>query len=203
MSAVKQIFLNSCQFLFLVMVNTTREYRKGAPLQKGVPSMNDFEQLATQYKNMIHSIIHALHVYKNQDEFYQIGLLALWDASKNFDEQKGSFSTYAYSFIKGRMLSLLRSEKKREDRTLYPSEEYWNSLECETRMMEKENILSYFHHLTDKQEKWALSHFYYGLSNKEIAIRENVSLSTVKNWKKLTLEKAVDRNQLKEVNVKR
>ena len=37
-------------------------------------------------------------------------------------------------------------------------------------MMEKENLLSYFHHLTDKQEKWVLSYFYLGLSNKEIAL---------------------------------
>ena len=84
--------------------------------------------------------------------------------------KKDSFSTYAYSYIKGRMLSLLRSEKKREDHTLYPSEDYWNQLECETNMMEKENLLSYFHHLTDKQEKWVLSYFYLGLSNKEIGI---------------------------------
>ena len=170
------------------MVNVTREYKKGAPFRKAF-SMSDFEQLATQYSKMIHSIIHTLHIYKNQDEFYQIGLLALWDASKNFNEQKGSFSTYAYSYIKGRMLSLLRSEKKREDHTLYPSEDYWNQLECETNMMEKENLLSYFHHLTDKQEKWVLSYFYLGLSNKEIALRENVSLSAVKNWKKTAMEK--------------
>ena len=153
--------------------------------------MSDFDSLAAQYSKMIHSIIHTLHIYKNQDEFYQIGLLALWDASKNFDDQKGSFATYAYSYIKGRMLSFLRSEKKREDRILYPSEEYWNGLEYETSMMEKETLLSYFHHLTDKQEKWVLSYFYLGLSNKEIALRENVSLSTVKNWKKTAMEKVI------------
>ena len=153
--------------------------------------MSDFEQLATHYSKMIHSIIHTLHIYKNQDEYYQIGLLALWDASKNFDDQKGTFSTYAYSYIKGRMLSLLRSEKKREDHTLYPSEDYWNQLECESSMLEKENILSYFRHLTDKQEKWVLSYFYLGLSNKEIALRENVSLSAVKSWKQTAMEKVI------------
>ena len=153
--------------------------------------MSDFDALAAQYSKMIHSIIHTLHIYKNQDEFYQIGLLALWDASKNFDDQKASFATYAYSYIKGRMLSFLRSEKKREDRNLYPSAEYWNGLEYETSMMEKETLLSYFHHLTDKQEKWVLSYFYLGLSNKEIALRENVSLSTAKNWKKTAMEKVI------------
>src|SRR3954451_12768037 len=91
----------------------------------------EFEQLAAEYSNMIHSIIHSLHVYKNHDEFYQIGLLGLWDASKNFDEQKAQFTTYAYSFIRGRMLTFLRKEKKWEDHCLYPKESYWDNLECE------------------------------------------------------------------------
>src|SRR3954465_2787225 len=121
--------------------------------------MSDFEQLATQYSKMIHSIIHTLHIYKNQDEFYQIGLLALWDASKNFNEQKASFSTYAYSYIKGRMLSLLRSEKKHEDLTVHPSHNFCNQLKKYIKMKEKENLPSYLNHLKDKQEKWVLSYF--------------------------------------------
>ncbi len=37
---------------------------------------------------MIHSIIHSLNIYKNHEEYFQTGLIALWDASKNFDENK-------------------------------------------------------------------------------------------------------------------
>ena len=72
----------------------------------------EFEQLAANYSNMIHSIIHSLHIYQNQDEFYQIGLIALWKASQKYDEQKGKFSTYAYLSIRGEMLMHLKKEKK-------------------------------------------------------------------------------------------
>ena len=33
----------------------------------------EFEQLAAEYSNMIHSIIHSLRIYKNHDEFYHAG----------------------------------------------------------------------------------------------------------------------------------
>ena len=36
MSVEDEIFLNSCQFSILVMVNVTREYKKGAPLNKKI-----------------------------------------------------------------------------------------------------------------------------------------------------------------------
>jgi len=158
--------------------------------------MDNFEKLAGEFSTLIHSIIHSLHIYKNKDEFYQIGLLALWDASKSFDQKKGvQFSTYAYHYIRGRMLTFLRSEKKREERMIFPKEEYWGYLECEMRVLEKENLLNHFHNLTKSQEKWVVSHFYYGLNDREISEREKVSLSAVKQWKKLAMGKLLLRKE--------
>ena len=125
----------------------------------------EFQQLTTQYSKIIHSIIHSLHIYKDHDEFYQIGLIALWNASENFDETKGQFSTYAYSFIKGRMLNHLKKEKKQEDSDSTMSEEDWMQICYEDRLLEKETLLSYFYHLTDKEKQWVLLRFYVGLSN--------------------------------------
>jgi DNA-directed RNA polymerase len=154
--------------------------------------MDDFEQLAGQFSKLIFSIIHSLHIYKNEDEFYQIGLLALWDASKNFDHTKGiQFSTYAYHYIRGRMLTSLRKEKKREEWLIFPKEEYWGYLECEMRMLEKEDLLNHFHNLTDNQEKWVMYRYYYGLNNREIAERENLSLSAVRQWGNLAMKKVL------------
>lgn len=47
---------------------------------------------------MIYQIIRSLHIYKNEEEFYQIGLIGLWEAQQRFDEQKGRFFNFAYSF---------------------------------------------------------------------------------------------------------
>lgn len=152
--------------------------------------MENFDELAATYKKMIYSLIHSLHVYKNQDEFYQIGLIALWDASKNFDEEKGvQFSTYVYRFIKGRLQNHLSSESKREEHCTYASEEYWNSLECEINLLEKETLLNNFHHLSELQKKWVLLHFYDGLKNSDIAHLLNVKVSTVRGWEREAMKK--------------
>lgn len=192
---VNKPLFHSYVFLFPANVEIPGNTMKGAPFRKA-SAMDDFEQLAEQFNSMIFSIIHTLHIYKNKDEFYQIGLLALWDASKNFDEKKGAqFSTYAYHYIKGRIMTSLRKESKREERILYPSEEFWGLIEYEMRVLEKENLLDYFYQLTQNQEKWVIAHFYNGLKDREIAERENVSISSVKQWRKLAMKKLV---QLKE-----
>jgi DNA-directed RNA polymerase len=153
----------------------------------------DFEQLAQQYSNMIHSIIHKMHIYKNQDEFYQIGLIALWEASEKFDEEKGEFSHYAYMMIRGRLLQHLQKENKWEDACIHPDELYWDTIECETRLLEMEDLLSHFHHLSDLQKKWAVLHFFHGLSNRDIAEMEKVSIRKVQAWKELAMKKVFDK----------
>jgi RNA polymerase sigma factor (sigma-70 family) len=61
--------------------------------------VESFDQLVVQYQPMIHKIIKPLHM----DEFYQTGLIGLWEAAHAFDVRKGSFSNYAYTCIKGKM----------------------------------------------------------------------------------------------------
>jgi RNA polymerase sigma factor (sigma-70 family) len=151
----------------------------------------DFEQLSTQYSNMIHSIIHSLHIYKDHDDFYQIGLIALWNASENFDVEKGKFSTYAYSFIKGRILTHLRKEKCQEERYFPAPEENCKQLGYDVHFLEKENLLSYFYLLTDKEKQWVILRFFDGLSNRAIAEIWNVKVSTVRACERRTMGKLV------------
>ena len=72
----------------------------------------DFEQLAAEYSNMIHSIIHSLRIYKNHDEFYQVGLIALWEGSQHYDEQKGSICTLYLQIYKREIVKHFKEEKK-------------------------------------------------------------------------------------------
>ncbi|WP_338470779.1 sigma-70 family RNA polymerase sigma factor [Niallia sp. XMNu-256] len=157
----------------------------------------NFEQLAAQYSNMIHSIIHSLHIYKDHDEFYQIGLIALWNAYENFDEAKGRFSTYGYRFIKGRMLNHLKKEKKQEDYCSAISEEVWLGFGYEACFLERETLLGYFYRLTDKEQQWVLLRFYEGLSNSEIADRLDLKVTSVRSCERRAMRKLViDKNSL-------
>ena len=158
----------------------------------------DFELLSEQYNPMIHSIYHSLHVYKDQEEYYQIGLIALWDASKHYAKQKGRFSTYAYKFIQGRMLMYLNMKTK-EDSSPYKTVPIETCSEAgevyHENYFEKETLLSYFQKLTEMEQKWVLLYFIDGFNNSEIAAKENWKVEAVRSYQKRAMKKFVGKNQ--------
>lgn len=147
--------------------------------------MESFEQLATQYQPMIHKIIHSLNIYKNVDEFYQTGLIALWDAQIAFNEEKGNFTSFAYSSIRGRIMAELSKNNLQSKRFVHPEDKYWEMVEDphDRLSLEVEFLEAYGQTLTEKETKWLTMACFRGLSAKEIAQIENVSLSTVKLWR--------------------
>ncbi|MED3563079.1 sigma-70 family RNA polymerase sigma factor [Bacillus xiapuensis] len=153
--------------------------------------MESFDELVVQYKPMIHKIINTLHIYKNWDEFYQQGLIALWKASNRFDPEKGNFTNYAYNYIRGFLLLELTKANKYEENCICPKEEFWNSVEdiVIDHPLEVENILSYCTAMTPNQKKWVLYTALQDLSIKEISEREKVSMTAVKNWRAGAREK--------------
>lgn len=153
----------------------------------------EFIELEEQYASMIWKIIHTLNIYKHLEEFYQTGLIALWEAKCGFDEEKGSFTSYAYVFIRGKLLTELSKRRKDEDFCTYPEEEYWALIEDLSLQtpLEEDNILFYCKNLSEHQKKWVLYTALADLSIKEIAKIENVSVSAVKGWRKGAREKII------------
>ena len=150
--------------------------------------MESFEELAVQYEPMIRKMIWTLNIYKNYDEFFQTGLISLWEATLVYDETKGNFPSIAYKYIRGRMLQELTQTNKHDTEMVYPKEEFWETVEDDhgAGVCEQEILLSYCSgsNLTDNQTKWVLHTFLSDRSIVEIATLENVSSSTVKQWRK-------------------
>lgn len=143
--------------------------------------------------------MHQLNIYKDKEEFYQIGLIALWDASKNFNEEKGSFLNFAYMYVKGRMMTEITRNNKQTERYYYPKEEFWTLLEDTKSVdipLEIETLLSYCDGLTVRERNWVIYHFYYHLKQAEIASLENVTVHAVQRWRQAALRKI--RNYLQE-----
>jgi DNA-directed RNA polymerase len=158
--------------------------------------MESFEQILEQYRPMIHHMIRKLNIYKNQEEFEQIGLIALWEAYENIQEEKGSFTSYAYVTIRGKMLTALSKARRSEDTFVYPKEEFWNGeTDPDLRQpLELETLLAYCDGLTENETKWVVGTFYHQLKIGEIAEREGKSISAVKKWRQGALAKLKMRN---------
>lgn len=179
-----------CSFdssIILVYSKATREYKVKRAFRR-ICAMNCFEDVVLQYEPLIYKIMNSLSIYRDHDEFYQIGLISLWEAWHNFDPQRGNFISYAYPFIKGRFMSEMEKRNKTGDRTVYPEEEFWSMLkepEADTLMLDDD----YLKELTSKQKRWLLYTYKYGLSIQEIAQLEHVSPSAVKGWRTSAREK--------------
>jgi RNA polymerase sigma factor (sigma-70 family) len=156
--------------------------------------LESFEQLSIQYGKMIHSIIHSLYIYKNRDEYYQIGLIGLWEANARFDPSKGSFTNYAYSYIKGRILSELRKNKIHEERNVHVEDEILELMADSyfDHPLQETLLLSYCINLTENQKKWFLDTVLHHLTVREIAEKEGVSVSAVKQWRTGAREKLMN-----------
>lgn len=138
---------------------------------------------------MMHKIINTLHIYKNKEEFFQHALIALWDASRRFDPEKGNFTSYAYSYIKGRLLTELKRSIHEEETTVCPTEEFWELIEEPPKSELDWDLLEHMQSLTANQRKWLNYTVHFDLSIREIAAQENVSVSAVKNWRAGAREK--------------
>lgn len=154
--------------------------------------MEEFSVIAEQYTPMINRIIRSLMIYKNQDEYFQIGLIALWDAYSIYDPEKGSFLSIAYSMVKGRILHGLRDETK-ANLFVSPFEpgsgQIENTLLTEDTPLQHEYLLAYCDGLTESQKNWVLLTFDAQMTISEIAVQQNVTIAAVKSWRRSTLKK--------------
>ncbi len=66
-----------------------------------------------EYEKLVYSIIHRYTKSFDKDDLYQVGMLGLLHASKNFDPTRENikFSTYAYYYILGEVKKYIRENR--------------------------------------------------------------------------------------------
>lgn len=65
-----------------------------------------------EYENLVYSVVHKYSKYNDSDDLYQVGMLGLLEAQKNFDSGLNvKFSTYAYYYILGEVTKYIRDSK--------------------------------------------------------------------------------------------
>lgn len=153
--------------------------------------MEDFEPLVNQYNPLIHHIMRKLNIICEKDEFYQIGLIALWEASQNFNPEKGQFLSYAYKSIQGKMLIQLCKSTKINGRELKKSPEYWDLLKVEedVSFLEWYFPKPFLTSLTNNQYIWLAEYIQFGKTITDIAYEYHTTYATVKSWKRMALKK--------------
>lgn len=151
----------------------------------------NFEKIFKQYENMIKKQIKTLHIYKNHDEFFQIGMIALWEAMQRYDQRKGNFSAYAYVTVRGKMLEQLKKEKRYGERhtAAFETAIVQNAYSFSETLLEEEQFQSYLAPLSKKQKTWAIEAILNQKTITEIAEEHGATKEAVKSWRKEALKK--------------
>lgn len=79
-------------------------------------TMQEFESVLVQYEPMISHSIRKLNIYRDHEQYRQVGRIAVWQAWKRFNSEKGDFTPFAYRSIRGAMLDELKREARYEER---------------------------------------------------------------------------------------
>lgn len=159
-----------------------------------------FEEVYEQYQPLLYGTLKRYAIYANQEDMLQEARLALWEAYIKFKPERGDFSAYAAKYVRGRVLRWLTKES-RQNQTytfsqLSPLEEdielEWEDSRAEEAYLgcEWRELLSLASQGLSAREKLILEeHLLLERPLRELAEREQVSLETVKTWRKRALKK--------------
>ncbi|QDI90440.1 hypothetical protein EPH95_03970 [Salicibibacter halophilus] len=73
-------------------------------------------------------MIRRLHIHSNLDDFLQVGYLGLWYAYRDYDEEKGPLSSYAFMRVRYEMLTMLRKDSTYQARHAFRAIRYGYTL---------------------------------------------------------------------------
>lgn len=152
--------------------------------------MPHIEQLFVENEELIKKVIAKLKIYRDYDDYMQIGRIALWQATENFDESKGEFAMFAYMNIK---FAIVRELTKSNDVAQYEmndeDEKILSTIEQPQSVPHCIAWPEWFYTLTSEEQRLLILLFQEGLSGKDIAKKYNLNYETIKKRRQRLLTK--------------
>lgn len=160
------------------------------------------DELIVQNINLVNYTIKKMRFPSIYDGCYEMGLIALINAGRTFDETKGyQFNTYAVNCIKNEISKYIRSEKCKKRKANYDkvslddpiyTDEAGNNitlldalingedLEENILKQEKINLLRTIIEILNPQDKFMMEHYFELWGNKKMTQKEMAKFLNVK-----------------------
>ncbi|MBP1971349.1 RNA polymerase sigma factor (sigma-70 family) [Virgibacillus natechei] len=166
-----------------------------------------FDEVVVQHEAMIYYHLHKLCIIDNQEDFYQEGLCAMWEAYQKYRPDKGLLGTYFNSIIRNRLIDLIRkrTRDKHNNNIFYHEESKLQESgnRCRNGKLPISSLTdspikdTYVWEqvkskLTINQWKWIQFHIVMDMPIKEIAMQEGVTIDAVKSWARQTKKKLMN-----------
>lgn len=152
--------------------------------------MQDVEQLLVENEDLIKKVIAGLKVYRDFEDYMQIGRIALWQAAKSFDESKGEFAMFAYMNIKFAIVrEITKSNVVAQHEMHDEDEKILSNIEQPQSVPPCIAWPEWFYALTREEQILLTMIFQEDLSGKEIAEKYNLNYETIKKRRQRLLTK--------------
>ncbi|RDW21399.1 hypothetical protein CWR48_03065 [Oceanobacillus arenosus] len=160
-----------------------------------------FEEIFEQNERRIHYYLHKLKIRDPHQEFYQEGMIAMWNAYEKYQPDKGPLSTFFNFTIRHHLIDIVRKDSRRQEMEVLAPKEEDTAFEAEVYHKASTPVspgINTTEHipsdlelwlrvkelLTEKQWKWVQYYIIEDMSLKDIAAQEGVSIEAVKSWAK-------------------
>ncbi len=153
--------------------------------------MKDFDYWVQEFTPLIHSIINQYNIFKDREEYFQLGLYGLYDAYQNYNPEKGAFATFAYYRIRGMILNHLKRKISAGEKEVHVEFDFLSYMlpTNDNNPLEKKLLLQQgIERLRPELRKIIIYHYFEGYSLKEIAGKLQISYPTVKRRHKEALQ---------------
>jgi DNA-directed RNA polymerase len=143
-----------------------------------------FDEALVQYTPMVHHLLKRLRIYKDFDDYIQLGFIALWEAYEKFDPEKGAFSAYAYMTMRGHLLTALKKQINYEEHHQPLNEQFLDVIEADMLKvpLEQEILSLYCRDLNKGEQTYIREHILNDRPLQDIADQHEVKLEAVKWW---------------------
>ncbi|MBU5595527.1 sigma-70 family RNA polymerase sigma factor [Amphibacillus sp. MSJ-3] len=152
---------------------------------------DDFEVLLKEYEPMIYHMLNKYQVRDFDGELYQELVITLWQATKQYEQGKMKFSTYAYAKMNYRLLDLFRKQSRvlEGEEIVYQENKkiaviYEPSYETDYIFLQQIRAI-----LTDREWLWFKGQILQGKTLVEMGHEHGVKANAVRHWKRKAVAK--------------
>ena len=153
--------------------------------------MQQIDEQIVAYEYLILRVLAKYRIFQEQDNFMQVGRLAIWQAQQVFDASKGDFEMYAYMRVKFAIIREIRNNLKVTEKEVVMDDDplmNWIDMLTEQKQLELDRPEWYWQLFSHEQRLIELL-FYEGYRMKDVAQTEGVSYDVIKKRRKKILTK--------------
>lgn len=152
----------------------------GCAQLKGLETMEEIEQIILDNEDLIKKVIFKLRIYRDFEEYMQVGRIALWKAVKSFDKTKGEFTMFAYMTVKFAIARELSKSNDVSQNEFTVEDEVFSNIEEQSTVQPCLEWPEWFSHLKEEEQFLIKAMFLENLNMKEIADKYNFSYEALK-----------------------